>query len=93
MVEYQGDYLRRGTPTRLTVWDVRDDDDYGLPTRRMLVVAHTPEEAEAMWDDPFTEHRAFARPLNLNGRPLRLPLVARVLYSRQIRPARADVAA
>lgn len=65
--------LRVGPPTRMFVFDVRDDDDYGAPTRRMMVLAPSAEAAEALWDDEATEHNVFARPVFLKGRHLRLP--------------------
>jgi hypothetical protein len=77
----------------MPVWDVRDDDDYGEPTRRMVVVAPTPEAAEAMWDDLHTEHRTYARPVLLKGWQLEIEGGARVLHRQRLGPDRADVEA
>jgi len=65
--------MRVGRPTRMLVFDVRDDDDYGAPTYRMIVMAPNADAAEAMWDDEFTENNVFARPVFLKGRHLSLP--------------------
>jgi hypothetical protein len=77
----------------LFVFDVRDDDDYSDPTRRMVVVAPSFEAAEALWNCPFTEDNVFARPVFLKGRHLRLPGPARVLHTRDLRPASLSDAA
>jgi hypothetical protein len=81
---YHVSEFARGKRSRLGVWDVRDDDDYGDPTRRMIVVASSPEDAEALWDCPFTEHNTFARPLCLKGWQLEIPGPARVLYAQDL---------
>lgn len=85
--------MRRGAPTRLFVFDLRDDDDYSEPTRRMIVTASSFEEAEAMWDCPFTEDNVFARPVFLKGRHLRLPGPARVLHTQDLSPSSVSEAA
>lgn len=76
--------MRRGTPTRLFVFDLRDDDDYSDPTRRMVVIAPSFEAAEALWNCPFTEDNVFARPVFLKGRHLRLPGPARILHTQDL---------
>lgn len=82
-----------GAPTRMPVWDVRDDDDYGEPTRRMIVAAPTAEAAEAMWDCPFTEHNVYARPVRLKMWQLEVPGEARVLHTYDLQPAADSEAA
>lgn len=82
-----------GAPTRMTVWDVRDDDDYSEPTRRMIVAAPTAEAAEAMWDDEFTEHNVYARPVSLKAWPLTIPGPARVLHTQDLQPVADSEAA
>lgn len=85
--------LRRGAPTRLYVYEVRDDDDYSEPTRRMIVLAPSLDAAEAMWDDPETAWNAFARPVFLKGRHLRLPATeSRVLHTQELEPTSAPSA-
>lgn len=64
--------MRTGKPSRLRVWDLRDDDDYSAPTRRMIVVASSEEAAEAMWDHEPTADNVFVRPVDLKGYPLHL---------------------
>jgi hypothetical protein len=78
--------MRQGSPARLFVFDVRDDADYGDPTRRIVVIASSFEAAEALWTCPFTEDNVFARPVFLKGRHLRLPGPARILHTRDLEP-------
>jgi hypothetical protein len=78
--------LRQGAPARLFVFDLRDDDDYSEPTRRMIVIAPNFEAAEALWDCPFTEDNVFVRPVFLKGGHLRLPGPARVLHTQDLEP-------
>ena len=84
--EWEIRMMRRGTPARLFVFDVRDDADYGDPTRRIVVIASSFEAAEALWTCPFTEDNVFARPVFLKGRHLRLPGPARVLHTQDLAP-------
>jgi len=79
--------MRRGAPARLFVFDLRNDDDYSDPTRRMIVIAPSFEAAEALWDCPFTEDNVFARPVFLKGHHLRLPGPARVLHTQDLEPS------
>lgn len=85
--------LRKGRPARMCVWDVRDDDDYGDPTRRMMIAAVSAEAAESLWDCPFTEENVYARPMNLKGRQLRVPGAPRVLHTQDLTPRSASEAA
>lgn len=90
---WEGLRLRMGPPPAMFVWEVADDDDYGEVTRRMIVVAPTAEAAEALWDDPHTEHRTFARPVLLKGREMKIPGGPRVLHRQRLAPDRADMVA
>lgn len=86
--------MRRGRPSRLFVYELRDDDDYSEPTRRMIVTARNFDEAEAMWDDPETADNVFARPVFLKGRHLRLPgTTPQVLHRQSLSPSRTQEAA
>jgi len=78
--------LRRGTPVRMGVWDLRDDDDYSEPTRRMIVVAPSFEAACDLWDCPFTEHNVHARPVYLKAWQLEIDGPARVLGTQDLLP-------
>ena len=80
------DQLREGPAPVLGVYEVRDDDDYSEPSRRMIVVAPSPEAAEDMWDDPFTEDNVYARPVRLKGWHLEIPGPSRVLYTKWLVP-------
>gem|GEM_PF-6044544 len=90
---FTADMFALGPPPALGVYEVRDDDDYSEPTRRMLVTASSPEAAEAMWDDPFTEDNVYARPVMLKGWQLEIPGAPRVLYSKWLVPVSDSQAA
>lgn len=85
--------MRRGAPTRLYVFDLRDDDDYSEPTRRMIVTAPNFEAAEALWDDPATADNVFARAVFLKSFHLRLPGPSRVLHTQELQPSKQSEAA
>lgn len=86
--------MRRGRPSRLFVYELRDDDDYSAPTRRMIVTASSFDAAEAMWDDPATAHNVFARPVFLKGWHLGLPGTApQVLHTQALEPSSTQEAA
>jgi hypothetical protein len=90
---FTADDFALGPPPALGVYEVRDDEDYSDPTRRILVTAPSPEAAEAMWDDAPTADNVYAREVRLKGRHLKIPGEPRVLYSAWLTPVSDSQAA